>query len=229
MIWTISSVVLTRQPNFGSKKLRNLNTSNLDRPETMTRAATFALVNWSWWGESFPFDILITSDLNVTRSDVAQFFQPSIDCIVKAVLEQKNSVNKTIPVGLYIIFFKTSFSKPSSVFSAYRACGRVCRKRLVIHQIIWNTYSPWTEHRSPWKPRVRVLQDQIDATTSIQKKKLPQKQSCFRWCDLILPRPLRENSRFQSHIWLLLPNPIRPKCTRPQITVSQGVHLCFWE
>jgi len=30
------------------------------------------------------------------RSDVAQFFQPSIDCIVKAVLEQKNTAHRTI-------------------------------------------------------------------------------------------------------------------------------------
>ena len=36
--------------------------------------------------------------LNVLRTDVAQFFQPSIDCIVKAVLEQKNSAHKMISV-----------------------------------------------------------------------------------------------------------------------------------
>ena len=39
-------------------------------------------------------------NLNVSRSDVAQFFQLSIDCIVKAVLEQKNSAHKTISVSL---------------------------------------------------------------------------------------------------------------------------------
>jgi len=34
--------------------------------------------------------------LKLIGSDVAQFFQPSIDCIVKAVLEQKSSAHKTI-------------------------------------------------------------------------------------------------------------------------------------
>ena len=48
-------------------------------------------------------------NLNNVRSDVAQFFQPSIDCIVKAVLEQRNSAHKTISVGLYSSFFKYCF------------------------------------------------------------------------------------------------------------------------
>jgi hypothetical protein len=39
------------------------------------------------------------------RSDVAEFFQPSIDCIVEAVLEQKKSAHKTISVSLYTSFF----------------------------------------------------------------------------------------------------------------------------
>ena len=48
--------------------------------------------------------------LNVFRSDVALFFQPSIDCIVKAVLEQKNSAHKTISVSLdHTSFFKYHF------------------------------------------------------------------------------------------------------------------------
>ena len=49
-------------------------------------------------------------NLNVFRTDVAQFFQPSIDCIVKAVLEQKNSAHKPISVSLYSSFFRYWFS-----------------------------------------------------------------------------------------------------------------------
>ena len=44
------------------------------------------------------------NDLNVFfffRTDVAEFFQPSIDCIVKAVLEQKKSAHKTISVSFF--------------------------------------------------------------------------------------------------------------------------------
>jgi hypothetical protein len=48
-------------------------------------------------------------DLNVFRSDVAKFFQPSIDCIVEAVHEQKNSAHKMISVSLYTSLFTMSF------------------------------------------------------------------------------------------------------------------------
>jgi hypothetical protein len=40
---------------------------------------------------------------------------------------------------------------------------------MVIHQTIWNNYSPWTESRSTLKPRVSILQDQNN--TTFQKKK----------------------------------------------------------
>ena len=45
-------------------------------------------------------------NLCLFRTDVAQFFQPSIDCIVKAVLEQRNSAHKTVSVSVYTSFFK---------------------------------------------------------------------------------------------------------------------------
>ena len=157
-IWNTSFAVLTRQPNFGLGMPRNLNTLNLDRQEIMTRAATFAWVNWSWWGEFFPFDLFKKLNVNLClfRTDVAQFFQPSIDCIVKAVLEQRNSAHKTVSVSVYTSFFK--YRSLINAFSACRAGGRVCRQRLVILQSIWIAYSPWIEHRSSWKPCVSVLQ-----------------------------------------------------------------------
>jgi hypothetical protein len=48
--------------------------------------------------------------LNVFRSVVAQFFQPSIECIVQAVLEQKSSAHKTISVSLYTSLFKYHYA-----------------------------------------------------------------------------------------------------------------------
>ena len=48
-------------------------------------------------------------NLDVSRSDVAQFFQLSIDCIIKAVLEEKKTAHKTISVSLYVSFFKYRF------------------------------------------------------------------------------------------------------------------------
>jgi hypothetical protein len=49
-------------------------------------------------------------NLIVFRTDIAQFFQPSIDCIVKAALEQKNSAHKTISVSFYLSFIKNRYS-----------------------------------------------------------------------------------------------------------------------
>ena len=43
------------------------------------------------------------------RTEIAQFFQPSVDCIVNAVLGQKNSAHKSISVNLYSSFFKYHF------------------------------------------------------------------------------------------------------------------------
>ena len=48
-------------------------------------------------------------NINVFRSDVARFFQPSIDCIVTAVLKQRKSAHKTISVSLYMLFIKYRF------------------------------------------------------------------------------------------------------------------------
>ena len=45
-------------------------------------------------------------DFNTFRTDVAQFFQPSIDCIVRAIIEQKNVAYKKISVSFYTPFFK---------------------------------------------------------------------------------------------------------------------------
>ena len=94
-------------------------------------------------------------------------------------------------------------------------------------------YSPkYMKHLLPLDWTSFVLKTTCECSSKLKRhycsKKTLQKQSCFGWRDLILPRPFRENSRFQSHIWLLLPNPIQPKCPRPYNTVSQGVHLCFW-
>ena len=58
-----------------------------------------------------PFHLIrfIYTDFNVLRSDVAKFFQPSIDCIVKAILEQRTVAHKTISVSLYRSFLKNKY------------------------------------------------------------------------------------------------------------------------
>ena len=119
-------------------------------------------------------------------------FQPSIDCIVEAVFDQKNMSTKTISVG---------FSR-QTIFSVFSL-------RLVIHRIMLNYLLPldWTSWscvrltRSPW----------VFLQNLIFKKRLIQNQSCVGWRNLILPRPPSEHSRFKIRISFLYPHCIRPK------------------
>jgi hypothetical protein len=67
------------------------------------------------WVLSFHWHWIRMLLIFIFRSDLAQFFQPSIDCIVKSVLEQKNSAHKTISVSVYSSSPLISFSEPSSV------------------------------------------------------------------------------------------------------------------
>ena len=56
-------------------------------------------------------------NFTVFRTDIALFFQPSIDCIVKVVLEQKNSAHKTISVSLSLHSLDIGFQSIFCVFS----------------------------------------------------------------------------------------------------------------
>jgi hypothetical protein len=76
--------------------------------------------------------------LNVTRSDVAQFFQPSIDCIVKAVLEQK-SAHKTISVSLYTPLYKYRFANHLLYFQHVVLMGELAASDwlfLKVHELL---------------------------------------------------------------------------------------------
>ena len=143
-------------------------------------------------------------NISVCRPDVAQFFQPSIDCIVKAVLEQKNSASRTISVSLYMSFFKYRFPTIFCVFSIscswadlLRATGYSPKYMKYLISLDLTSFVLKTTCECSSRS---VLQGQND--TTIQKN-LHQKQSCLGWRDLILPQPL-ENSRFRNHKWPLL-------------------------
>ena len=160
-------------------------------------------------------------DLNVLRSDVAKFFQPSIDCIVKAVLEQKTSVHKSISVSLHPLFFKYRFPNHLLYFQHVVLVGGLAASDWLFTKVYEILALLGLKLVRP-ENHLWVF-FKVETILTIQKKPL-QKQSCFGWRDLILPWQFRENSRFGTHIW---PHPIRPKCPRPQVTLS-GVH-CFWE
>ena len=123
-----------------------------------------------------------SSNFRASRTD--RFFQPTIDCMFNAVLEQKNSTHKTISVGLYMLYISLNkFPKPSSVISA--CSSRWFSWQLVIHQI---TCSPWTKHHDRSDSFVLRLKTRCKCSSrsSIQKRRLIQKKSCFGWRDLIL-------------------------------------------
>ena len=109
------------------------------------------------------FDEIICSTItsnysfNFHASRTDRFFQPTIYCMVNAVLVQKNSTHKTISVGLYILYISLNkFLKPSSVFSACSSCW--FSWQLVIHQI---TCSPWTKHHDRSDSFVLRLKNQV--------------------------------------------------------------------
>ena len=145
------------------------------------------------------------------RSDVAQFFQPSIDCIVKAVLEQKNSAHKPISVSLYMTFFKYRFPNHILYFQHVVLVGGFAESDWLFTKV--------NEILTPLGLIIVRPENHVWVFFKIRqhsiKKKLLQKQSYFGWRDLILHGPFCENSRFQSHIWQFLQHPIRPKWPRP--------------
>ena len=71
---------------------------------------------------------LCLTGLLSTRVSVAKFFQPSIDCIVHAVMEQKNSAHKEISVSSTV---SPCISHSIYVLTGVRhSCWRFCGKRL---------------------------------------------------------------------------------------------------
>ena len=222
MIWIISCVVLTRQPNFGLGKPRNLNTSNLDRLETMTRAATFALVNWNWWGESFPFDYIWMCLI----LSLGLILQNSFNHLLIVLWEQ--SLNKRI----------VRIKRSRSVFTRSR------RYRFQTMFCIFSMSCSWAglPRATGYSPKYMNYLLLLEWTSFVLKtmcecssrskwhyylNKHLQKQSRLGWRDLILPRSLCEKSRFQNHIWHRSRHQIWSKWCRPQITVSHGFHLWF--
>ena len=174
MILSISSFVLTRQLNIGLGKPRSLNTSNLDRTETMMRAATFALVIWSWWGKSFSFDWIRMCLVNVFRSDVAQFFQPSINCIVKAVLEQKNNAHKPISVSFYIPSFIYHFQTNFGIFSMsslwaglLQATGYSPKYMNYLLPLDWTSFVLKTTCECSWRLKRRYYSKKISRSKAV--------------------------------------------------------------
>lgn len=99
---TLSGNLINRQ-NFVSEMILSSNTFNSGRQEITKPLTTFDLVNSSYKGTSFLLSvpgILLTLS---NRTDVSAFFEPSIDCIKKAVVEQSKTSHKPISVGNFVL------------------------------------------------------------------------------------------------------------------------------
>ena len=81
------------------KAIRSL--LNLGVREITTKTMVFVSVNWKLLGASWFFICLWLSQrdfFSIISADVAKFFQPSIDCVVEAIMDQKKSSGKDLSV-----------------------------------------------------------------------------------------------------------------------------------
>ena len=120
-------------------------------PEVNIRAGELKLLGYA-------FNICIYCDLRHTisspSSDVASFFEPSIQCIVRSIKDQCEASNSEISVrnlsGL------TSCVLLTSLLKVYFPCGRFCCERLAFLQFESWIYSSGHRRQPSWKC-VRLL------------------------------------------------------------------------
>ena len=120
-ILNISFDVLIKRRNYASEKLKNRSISNSVPLGIMMRPIAFVSASWSSWGEWFlKHRIVVKQD--PFRTDVASFFEPSVNCVVKAVLDQRKSAHKMISVSHVlsissVMLLTISFRDLSMLFS----------------------------------------------------------------------------------------------------------------
>ena len=93
--------------------------------------------------------------------------------------------------SLHVILWIVMGLKPYSVFSACRARGRVCLEHLVFTKLYELLLLS-----SSWKPREYSSRSKRHTI----HKNFFRNKAVSGWCNLVLPRPTREHSRFQIHI-----------------------------
>lgn len=132
-------------------QIRNI--LNLERRGTMIQLAIFDLVNWNLLGTlsiSSSFNKALADLAFSSSSDVAKFFQASIDCIVQAVLDQIKSAQISVSCFVPLQEFQITILVP--------ACcpGRgVCCERLALWESQNNSDQQRTRCDTSCKPRVR--------------------------------------------------------------------------
>lgn len=94
-------------PDSAMKPIRSILNSGVR--EITIKIAVFVSVNWRLLGTSCfssSSPLVCSTDICALflRTDVAKFFQPSIDCVVDAIMDQKKSSKKDLSVRLVFAF-----------------------------------------------------------------------------------------------------------------------------
>jgi len=150
--------------------------------------------------------------LKLLGSDVAKFFEPSVDCIVNAVLEQRRMAHKPISV-CHLVFLvaicpELGFQHVVLVggFAASDWLFNEVHQKLLPHGL--NIIRP--------QNHVSVLPFFFFDISCINSLSNIQEQGCFRWCPLLLSRPLCTHSSLQVYLRPLLRYCLRSRGSRPQ-------------
>ena len=129
------------------------------------------------------------------RSDVAKFFQPSIDCVVQAVMDQKQTARKDLSVRTSKAYITRSAvdaflirSTLSSSADSQLATGSLKESRQSWRTRVWSSYAPRTTCES-------------GHCVHNSHHLIPmQEQSRVRRSHFVLPRSLRPKPRRKSHL-----------------------------
>ena len=140
----------------------------------------------------------------IRRTDVSKFFEPSVKCIVNAVVEQRKSAHKSITVSFPILATPLDLSLTQVYVLARRARRWFRSQQLAMHQSPRITQTSRTQRSAARKPRVRPLPlplPPFHTGSPLSFLSLPtQEQSSLRRSDLLLSRPLCPHPRLNSDI-----------------------------
>ena len=219
-IWSTSWGASTRRRSSGSEIRKIFNTSSSALPEIRTKSLTFVLGSWNYRG----LHLIMSADTCYSccflhSSDVAMFFQPSVSCIVKSVLEQRTNAHKPIVVRclltLWLFHDKLVPSMLCSLAVSQLAIGYTTMSRLSWPPGVWILYVLIT------MCKMSYLHSALDSHFFLQQ------QSRIWRSHFFLPWPLCEDSRLESHLRQLLSHSIRAQSSWSSTKNQEYLHFCI--
>ena len=149
----------------------------------------------------------------IRRTDVSKFFEPSVKCIVSAVVKQRESAHKRLSVSFPLLATPLDLWLTEVYVLARRARRWFRSQQLAIHQSPRITQTPRTQRSAARKPRVRPLPlplPPFHTGSPLSFLSLPiQEQSGIRRSHLLRSRSLCPYPRLDSDIRDLLQQTVR--------------------